>query len=41
MMEEEKAPAALSRKIANANKQHFKIDVCDGKQTRTFAYIDD
>jgi GDP-D-mannose 3',5'-epimerase len=39
----EKAPAALSRKIANAKINNIsKIDVWgDGKQTRTFAYIDD
>ena len=39
----EKAPAALSRKIAEAKiNKHKKIDVWgDGEQTRTFAYIDD
>ena len=39
----EKAPAALSRKIAEAKINKIsKIDVWgDGEQTRTFAYIDD
>ena len=39
----EKAPAALSRKIAEAKiNKESKIDVWgDGEQTRTFAYIDD
>ena len=39
----EKAPAALSRKIAEAKiNRQSKIDVWgDGEQTRTFAYIDD
>ena len=39
----DKAPAALSRKIANAKiKDISQIDVWgDGEQTRTFAYIDD
>ena len=39
----EKAPAALSRKIAEAKiNKTSKIDVWgDGEQTRTFAYIDD
>ena len=39
----EKAPAALCRKMINSkNKNLKKIDVCgDGKQTRSFLYIDD
>ena len=39
----EKAPAALCRKVINAKKNKVnKIDVWgDGKQTRTFLYIDD
>ena len=39
----EKAPAALCRKIINAKKNNEdKIDVWgDGKQTRSFLYIDD
>ena len=39
----EKAPAALCRKVYNANKNNdSKIEVWgDGKQTRTFLYIDD
>ena len=39
----EKAPAALCRKVINAKKNNEnKIDVWgDGKQTRTFLYIDD
>tara|TARA_B110000027_G_scaffold81140_1_gene86281 strand:- start:263 stop:1270 length:1008 start_codon:yes stop_codon:yes gene_type:complete len=39
----EKAPAALCRKIINAKKKNSKqIDVWgDGKQTRSFLYIDD
>jgi GDP-D-mannose 3',5'-epimerase len=39
----EKAPAALCRKVINAKKNNErKIDVWgDGKQTRTFLYVDD
>ena len=39
----EKAPAALSRKVLTAKRNnHKKIEVWgDGKQTRTFLYIDD
>ena len=38
----EKAPAALCRKVINAKKNENKIEVWgDGKQTRTFLYIDD
>ena len=38
----EKAPAALCRKVLNAKKNENKIEVWgDGKQTRTFLYIDD
>jgi GDP-D-mannose 3', 5'-epimerase len=39
----EKAPAALCRKMINSkNKNLKKIDVWgDGKQTRSFLYIDD
>ena len=39
----EKAPAALCRKVINAKKNNeTKIDVWgDGKQTRTFLYVDD
>ena len=39
----EKAPAALCRKVINAKKNNEnKIEVWgDGKQTRTFLYIDD
>ena len=39
----EKAPAALCRKIINAKNENLKkIDVWgDGKQTRSFLYIDD
>ena len=39
----EKAPAALCRKIANAKKNNAdKIEIWgDGKQTRSFLYIDD
>ena len=39
----EKAPAALCRKVYNAKKNNdSKIEVWgDGKQTRTFLYIDD
>ena len=39
----EKAPAALCRKVANAKKDNAdKIEIWgDGKQTRSFLYIDD
>ena len=43
MMEVEKAPAALCRKVIIAKKDNKnKIEVWgDGKQTRTFLYVDD
>lgn len=42
-MEEEKAPAALCRKVINAiENREEKIDIWgDGEQTRSFLYIDD
>ena len=43
MVDVKKAPAALCRKVIKAKKNNEnKIEVWgDGKQTRTFLYIDD